>query len=76
MTAVKEFPEKVFLWAEQKVTVTPEASQGIVPGTVGATRLSGEFPFRLRQTFRLEKQVSLAAFHLMDLEATLARGAC
>ena len=75
MVAVKVFPEKVFFWAEQKVTVTRETSQGVVSGTVGTARLSRDFPFTLRETFGFKKQMRLAAFHLVDLEATLAGGA-
>jgi hypothetical protein len=76
MATVELLPKKMLFRAQQQVPVPPEASQAIVSGTIRAARLSGELPFRLRQTFGLEKEMSLAAFHLMDLEAKFARGSC
>ena len=74
MTAVELLPEKIFLGAEEKITVPPQASQNMISGTVEAARLPCELPFRLRQARRLEKQVGLAALNFVNFKSRLAGG--
>src|SRR5919109_4103429 len=72
MAAVEQFPEKIFLWSQQQIAISPYASQYVIPAAIGAPWLRRELPFGLREALRLEQQIGLTALYLLNAESGFA----
>src|SRR5919108_96608 len=60
MAAVEQFPEKIFLWSQQQIAISPYASQYVIPAAIGAPWL------------RLEQQIGLTALYLLNAKSGFA----